>query len=102
MLKQGGMNLARGLGLVVSLLLAGCASTDLNVLGSGAGVTASDSTRLTQSGFLSDYARLKPVSWSDGIQCWRDSGLDAKAYDKVLISRIRVMKSKTFHTCRPT
>lgn len=90
MLKQGGVNWARGLGLVVSLLLAGCASTDLNVLGSGTGVTASDPTRLTQSGFLSDYARLEPVSWSDGIQCWRESGLDAKAYDKVLISRILV------------
>jgi len=63
------------IGLVGAALAAGCASTD-SLLGSGAGVTASDPTRLTQSGFLSDYARLKPVSWADGIQCWRDSRLD--------------------------
>ena len=77
------------IGLVGAALAAGCASTD-SLLGSGAGVTASDPTRLTQSGFLSDYARLKPVSWADGIQCWRDSRLDAKKFDKVMIARMTV------------
>jgi hypothetical protein len=30
------------------------------------------------------------VPWAEGIQCWRDPNLDAKKYDKVLISRIAV------------
>jgi hypothetical protein len=71
-------------------LAAGCASTDAGLLGSGAGVTASDSSRLTKSGFLSDYKRLAPVSWAEGIQCWRKPDLDARKYDKVLIERMVV------------
>jgi hypothetical protein len=75
-------------------VIAGCASTESglsSVLGSGAGVTASDTSRMTKSGFLSDYARLAPAPWGDGIQCWRDSKLDAKKYNKVMISRMTVM-----------
>ena len=68
-------------------LLAACA-TDGSVLGSGTNITASDKTRMTKSGYLSDYARLQPTPWGDGIECWRDPKLDAKSYDKVLISRI--------------
>lgn len=77
--------------LVGAMLAAGCSSTGSGLstlMGSGTGVTASDPHRLTQSGFLSDYARLKPVSWADGVQCWRDPGLDAKQYDKILIARM--------------
>jgi hypothetical protein len=51
-------------------------------------VTVTDPTRLTQSGFLSDYARLKPTDWGEGIECWRDPGFDGTKYDKVMISRI--------------
>jgi hypothetical protein len=83
----------RGLAVAAAVLAAGCASTDAtvsSVMGSGTGVTASDPTRVTTSGFLSDYARLKPVAWAEGIQCWRDPNLDAQKYDKVLISRIIV------------
>jgi hypothetical protein len=84
-----------GLGLAVAggMLAGGCASTDSDMsalLGSGTGVTASDPSRLTRSGFLSDYGRLRPVSWAQGIQCWRTHGLDAKKYDKILIARIIV------------
>ncbi|SBT06017.1 putative Lipoprotein [Candidatus Accumulibacter aalborgensis] len=68
-------------------LLVGCA-TDSSMLGSGTNITASDKTRMTKSGYLSDYARLKPTPWSDGIECWRDPKIDARNYDKVLISRI--------------
>ena len=68
-------------------LLAGCA-TDGSMLGSGTNITASDKTRMTKSGYLSDYARLQPTPWGDGIECWRDPKFDAKSYDKVLISRI--------------
>lgn len=77
-------------GLALALLLGGCASTDDSLLGRGTGVTASDPTRLTQSGFLSSYGRLKPVPWADGIQCWRAPNLDASRYDKVLIARMTV------------
>jgi hypothetical protein len=76
-----------------ALLLAGCASTDSavsTVMGSGTGVTATDPARLTKSGFLSDYPRLKPAPWGEGIQCWREANLDAKGYDKVMISRMVV------------
>jgi Protein of unknown function (DUF3313). len=76
-------------GLAAVLLLAGCAS-DTAIMGSGATVTASDKTRMTRSGFLSDYARLKPAPGAEGVECWRDTKLDARKYDKVLISRIVV------------
>jgi len=83
--------LAFSIAIAAAVLAAGCASTDSSILGSGTGVTASDPTRLTQSGFLSDYKRLKPVSWADGIQCWRKPEADLKKYDKVLIERMTVM-----------
>ena len=70
-------------------LMAGCQTYDA-ALGSGTGVTVTDSARPTRSGFLSDYARLKPVAALNGIECWRDPRLDAKRFDKVLVSRIVV------------
>ena len=70
-------------------LLAGCQTYDA-ALGSGTSVTATDAARFTRSGFLSDYARLKPVSALDGIECWRDPRFDAKQFDKVMVSRIVV------------
>jgi hypothetical protein len=75
------------LALAGSTLLSGCA-TDSSLLGSGTNITVSDKTRMTKSGYLSDYARLKQTPWSDGIECWRDPEFNAKNYDKVLISRI--------------
>ncbi len=79
-----------GSALALAVITAGCASTDSSMFGSGTGVTASDPTRLTQSGFLSDYSRLAPVSWAEGIQCWRKADVDARKYDKVLIARMTV------------
>jgi hypothetical protein len=70
-------------------LLAGCQTYDA-ALGSGTGVTATDAARLTRSGFLSDYARLKPNPQAGGIECWRAPRLDAKQFDKVMVSRIFV------------
>jgi hypothetical protein len=75
--------------LAAVFLLAGCAS-DSAIMGSGSTVTASDKARMTHSGFLSDYARLKAAPGAEGAECWRDPKLDAKKYDKVLISRIVV------------
>ncbi|HWS01918.1 MAG TPA: DUF3313 domain-containing protein [Gammaproteobacteria bacterium] len=69
-----------------AMLLSGCASTGSDVTT----VTVTDPTRLTQSGFLSDYKRLETTSWGGGIECWRDPGLDATKYDKILISNILV------------
>jgi hypothetical protein len=83
----------KGLGAlcVTGAIVGGCASTNEGaVLGDGTTVTASDSTRMTQSGFLSDYGRLKQAPFGDGIQCWRAPEFDAKAYDQVLISRVLV------------
>ncbi|WP_295399905.1 DUF3313 domain-containing protein [uncultured Thiocystis sp.] len=78
-----------GMALTAAMCIGGCA-TDSNPFGSGASVTASDPTRLTQSGFLSNYARLKPVDWAEGIQCWRKPDLDARKFDKMLIARMQV------------
>jgi hypothetical protein len=77
--------------LIVLLALAGCASpggggpADM-----GSDVTATDSARLTRSGFLTHYSRLKPTPAADGVECWRDAAIDMRTYDKVLISRIVV------------
>jgi hypothetical protein len=54
------------------------------------GATVTDPRLLTRSGFLTDYDRLKKADWGDGVECWRDGGLDAKRYDKVMVSRIVV------------
>jgi hypothetical protein len=91
--SAGAIGCIRGLAVAAAVLATGCASTvpaASSLFGGGGGVTASDPTRFTNSGFLSDYARLRPVTWADGIQCWRDPHLDAQKYDKVLISRIVV------------
>ncbi len=83
----------RGAGICLiagaTVFLAGCQTYNA-ALGSGTSVTATDSARLTRSGFLSDYARLKPVAALDGIECWRDTRLNPQQFDKVLVSRIVV------------
>ena len=74
--------------LLVSGLL-GCKAYD-SALGSGENVTAIDSARLTQSGFLTNYAKLKPVAAMQGIECWRDLRFDPKKYTKIQITPIVV------------
>ena len=85
--------------LLSAALLAGCAtgspdgssgSASSAPAGSSNQITATDPARLTRSGFLSDYGRLKTTPWGDGIQCWRESNLNATQYNKVLVSRIVV------------
>jgi hypothetical protein len=84
---------SRGLGICLiagaATLFAGCQTYDA-ALGSGTNVTVTDRERLTKSGFLSDYARLKPNPAAGGMDCWRDPNLDPKKFDKVMISRILV------------
>lgn len=72
--------------LAACALISGCATEG----SSGANITASDKARMTQSGFLTDYSRLKATPWGDGIECWREPSLDARNYDKIMISRIVV------------
>ena len=79
--------------LLAGLVLGGPASADNRasaLLGDGASVTASEPSRMTQTGFLSDYARLRPSPAAEGAECWRTPDLDAQVFDKVLISRILV------------
>jgi hypothetical protein len=71
--------------LAAALLLGGCAGSEPSN-----NVTASDPTRITRTGFLTDYARLTRAPGGDGAICWRKSDLDWKQYDKVMINRILV------------
>ncbi len=89
-LERTGAKAAIGmLVLAGGTFLTGCA-TENAMLGSGTSTVASDQERMTQSGFLSDYARLRPTPWGEGIECWRDPNQDAGNYNKVLVSRILV------------
>jgi hypothetical protein len=69
--------------------LTGCKTYEA-ALGTGENVTAIDAARLTQSGFLTNYAKLKPVAAMQGIECWRDTGFDPKKYKKIQITPIVV------------
>ncbi len=88
--RAGSRRSLRAFAVAGCALLAGCAGDGGSLLGSGTTTVATDKARLTQSGFLSDYARLRPTSWGQGIECWRDPALDATRYNAVLVSRIDV------------
>jgi len=75
--------------MLLVLGLFGCKAYD-SALGSGENVTAIDTARLTQSGFLTNYAKLKPVAAMQGIECWRDTRFDPKKYKKIQITPIVV------------
>lgn len=83
------MTLKTSVATVLLCLVAGCAN-DPSAFGSGTSITASDPARMTKTGFLTDYARLKPTPWGEGIQCWSEPKLNAANYSKVLVSRIVV------------
>jgi hypothetical protein len=76
--------------LTGAVFLPGCSTTS----GSGGGADVVVSTATVENtpriGFLSDYARLKPVSGLDGILCWKTANVDWKQYDKIQIERIMV------------
>lgn len=80
--------------LLGALMVAGLGSSAAVAAGSTA-VTVTDPQRLTRAGFLSDYDRLAPIPDGGGIECWRDPAVDAKQYDKVMISRILVSLTAT-------
>ena len=78
-----------GLCALVAGALTGCKTYEA-ALGTGENVTAIDAARLTQSGFLTNYAKLKPVAAMQGIECWRDTRFDPKKYKKIQITPIVV------------
>jgi Protein of unknown function (DUF3313) len=89
-MRSSATSLVRTLGACVmtgALLLTGCAST-----GGGGDIVASEATaaNVARVGFLTNYARLRPMPGGGGMLCWRDAGVDWKRYDKVLIERIQV------------
>ena len=94
--------------VILSILLGGCSSTGMNSLTTGAaasGTVASETTvaNVRRVGFLSDYARLKPVQGGGGILCWRNPGVDWTKYNKVLFERIQVyLKPGSSHPVDPT
>lgn len=74
--------------IVASVIgLVGCAGP-----GAGTDVVASENAKdkVANVGFLSDPAKLRPVSANDDMLCWRQAGVDWKRYDKVMIERIQV------------
>jgi hypothetical protein len=83
-----------GIALGGCLALAGCQTSSTSggaaAPSGGTGITASDPKLDTHSGFLSDYARLAPIPGGDGVRCWKQTAVDWKRYDKVLITRMRV------------
>ena len=86
---------SRAIGAIIlgAAVLAACSSTDnlsLGGGGSGTDAVAWDASAIKRSGFLSDYARLRPVAGAGGMLCWRDANVDWKRYDKVLFERIQV------------
>lgn len=96
-------------GLVIALLLCGCAApTGSSGAASGAGgpgIVASEATagNVRRVGFLTDYARLRPMPGGGGMLCWRDTGADWKQYTKVMFERIQVyLQPSTLQPVDPT
>ena len=82
-----------GLSLVAGMTLAGCVSTESTksaAPGDGSSVTASEPSRMTHSGLLSDYGRLKPSIAGEGVECWRSPKLHPETYNEVMVARMRV------------
>jgi len=84
------------IGLVITVLASGCAAPTGGgspASGpSGSGIVASEATagNVRRVGFLTDYARLRPMPGGGGMLCWRDAGADWKQYSKVLFERIQI------------
>ncbi len=78
-------------------LLAGCAAPGGTSTGAAAGAStsatvASEATaaNVRRVGFLTDYAKLRPMPGGGGMLCWRDAGIDWKQFNKVMFERIQV------------
>jgi hypothetical protein len=90
-------------------MLSGCAvPTGGSSAASGAGgsgIVASDVTvaNVRRVGFLTDYARLRPMPGGGGMLCWRDTSANWKQFNKVLFERIQVyLKPGSWQPVDPT
>lgn len=88
-----GALLAGALG--AALLLGACAGSNPAGGGSEAsisGTVASEATaaNVRHVGFLTDYARLRPMPGGGGLLCWRAPGVHWTQYNKVMFERIQV------------
>ena len=77
------------------LLLAGCAAPTTSSMTSGSAVSGTVASEVSQGsvrrvGFLTDYARLRPMVNGGGTLCWKNADVDWKKYDKVMFERIQV------------
>lgn len=75
--------------LAGTVFLPGC-STPGDGGGGSVVVSTTTAANVPRVGFLTDYARLRPVSGMDGALCWRADKANWKRYDKVQIERIMV------------
>ncbi|MGE5321182.1 MAG: DUF3313 domain-containing protein, partial [Hyphomicrobiaceae bacterium] len=90
--RSGRLAFVVGAGLLGMVLLSApaMAKSGASSAKSNGAATVTDPRLLTRSGFLSNYDRLKKTDWGNGVECWRDENMDAKQYDKAMISRIVV------------
>jgi len=93
----------------VTMMLGGCATPGAGGGSAGStgasGIVASEATagNVRRVGFLTDYARLRPMPGGGGMLCWRDAGVDWKQYNKVLFERIQVyLQPSTLQPVDPT
>jgi hypothetical protein len=76
------------------LFLGACAgsnpggSSEASIAGTVASETTSANVR--HVGFLTDYARLRPMPGGGGLLCWRATDTDWAQYNKVMFERIQV------------
>ena len=73
------------LGVASSVMLAGCATTN--------GGTESAAAAPVNSGFLSDYSKLRPVEGKEGVQRYLDRSTNLKPYTKVFVDPVQVFVS---------
>lgn len=66
------------------------AGTVVSLLAPGAAIAADN---VAQSGFLSDYAKLKPVEGREGVLRFVDTSIDLRSYGKVYIDPVQVVVS---------
>jgi hypothetical protein len=78
-----------------AVFLGACAGSNPAGGGSEAsisGTVASEATatNVRHVGFLTDYARLRPMPGGGGLLCWRTPGIHWSQYNKVMFERIQV------------
>ena len=92
---RAGRSAAGASALGAVLLLVACAGTNPAGGGSEAsisGTVASEATaaNVRRVGFLTDYAKLRPMPGGGGLLCWRTPGVNWSQYNKVMFERIQV------------